>query len=84
MNTCEQPDGEKEYKSCSLDEVAALLIRKQKILGTQRDGGTCWFIFEHTPLCEKLANDFYYGNLLVNAREYHEILKMLIRQVQSK
>lgn len=82
MNTYEQPDGEKEYKTCCLDEIAALLLRKQKILHTQQDEGTVWFVFQHSAEIEKLARDFYFGRLLVNAREYHEILKMLLRKVK--
>jgi len=72
-----------EYKTKDLSEVAALIIKKQKPIKIQRDGNTCWFVFQHTPLCEELVYRFYFDCLPVDAREYSNTIKMLKGKVNS-
>ena len=72
-----------DHKTKDLPEVAALIINKQKLIKIQRDGSICWFIFEHSPKCEEISTEYYFGNLLVNAREYYETMKMLKGKVSN-
>ena len=77
-------DKDGEYKTKDLPEVAALIIKKQRLIKMQRDGSVCWFVFEHTPLCEEIVHKFYYEGLPHNnVREYSETLKMLKGKVTS-
>lgn len=70
-------DKEMEYKTKDLPEVAALIIKKQKLLSTRRDGNIFWFVFEFDRHCEEISTAYYYGDLQVNAREFYETMKML-------
>ncbi|OGK19010.1 hypothetical protein A3D80_03515 [Candidatus Roizmanbacteria bacterium RIFCSPHIGHO2_02_FULL_40_13b] len=79
-----KPDGENEYKTKDLPEVAALIMQKQAPIKMQRDGDTCWFVFLHNKKTEEVSLDYYFGNLLVNAREYYEVLRMLKGKVQPR
>jgi hypothetical protein len=77
-----RPDRENEYKTKDLPEVAALIIKKQGLIKIQRDGSVCWFVFQHNKKCEEISTAYYFGNLLVNAREFYETMKMLKGKVQ--
>lgn len=65
------------YKTKDLPEVAALIIKKQRLIKMERNSHICWFVFENSTAREKISTDYYFGVLLVNAREYYETMKML-------
>lgn len=76
-------DKDGEYKTKDLPEVAALIIKKQRLIKIQRDGNVCWFVFEHNPSCEEISTRYYFEELLVNAREFYETMKMLKGKVSN-
>lgn len=69
------------YKTKDLSESAALLIRKQHLVEIQREGKICWFIFEDLQNCKKISNEFFFGELMVNAREYYQAISRLKNRI---
>lgn len=73
-----------EYKTKDLAEAAALITKQQKLTGVAREGSLCWFLFENKEICGEVSNQFFFGELLVNAREYHEAITRLKNRIFSK
>ena len=67
---------DKLYKTKDLPEIAVFLIKKQKPVKVEQENGIYWFTF-NAKNTEKISNDYYYGELLVNARDFYETMKML-------
>ena len=65
------------YKTKDLAEAGVLIIKKKQLIEIERQGKICWFIFDDKKLCERISNEFFFGELLVNAREYYEALNRL-------
>lgn len=61
-----------EYKTKDLAEASALITNKEVLLRINRVGSVCYFVFENKEKCSKVSNDFFFGNLQVNAREFYE------------
>ena len=74
---------EDDYKTKDLGEAAALIVKKQRFIRMDRDGRICWFVFENLQECERLSSDFFFGELLVNARELQEAIKRLKHRIFS-
>lgn len=72
------------YKTKDLAEAAALVVKKTPLLDIERDQSTCWFVFENKKECERLSNLFFFGELLVNAREYYEVMARLKNRIFSR
>ena len=72
-----------EYSTKDLGEAGALIVKKQKLIRMDREGKTCWFVFENKEECEKLSSDIFFGELQVNAREYYEALGRLKNRIFS-
>ena len=72
-----------EYKTKDLAEAAALIVNGEQISRIEREGRLCWFIFEDKDKCENLSNKFFFGGLLVNAREYYEAMTRLKNRIFS-
>jgi len=72
-----------DYKTKDLGEAAALIVKKQRFIRMDRDGRICWFVFENLQECERLSSDFFFGELLVNARELQEAIKRLKHRIFS-
>ncbi len=71
------------YKTKDLPEAAALIYKKQNLLRIDRQGRICWFIFDNKIECEQLSRDFFFGELIVNARAYYEIVVSLKHKIFS-
>lgn len=71
------------YKTKDLAEAGALIIKKLQLIEIEREGKICWFIFDNKQECEKLSNQFFFGEFLVNALEYHETLNRLKNRIFS-
>lgn len=71
------------YRTKDLGECAALIVAKQKLINIERQGKVCWFVFEDKEKCEKLANQFFFGELLLNAREYYEAMVRIKNRIFS-
>jgi len=69
------------YKTKDLAEAGALIIKKLQLI--EREGKICWFLFSNKQECEKLSNQFFFGEFLVNALEYHETLNRLKNRIFS-
>jgi len=71
----------KEYKTKDLAEAAALIATGQQLQRIVREGSICFFIFTDKIYCEKVSNEFFFGNLQVNARDYHESMNRLKNRI---
>lgn len=69
------------YKTRDLSEAAALLLQSQQLVKIERDKAVCWFVFENKDNCTKISNDFFFGSLMVNAREYHGAMGRLKNRI---
>jgi hypothetical protein len=74
---------ENDYKTKDLAEAGALIIKRQELLRVEKEGKICWFIFANNIECKKLSDQFFFGNLHANIREYHEILSRLKNKIFS-
>jgi len=72
------------YKTKDLGEAGMLIIRGQQLSTIERERGTCWFIFSNKEVCEQLSNDYFFGEILVNARNFHEVLSRLKGRIFAK
>jgi hypothetical protein len=52
-----------------------------KLIEIQKVNKICWFIFEDKERCSEVSNDFFFGSLLVNARDYYEMLARLKNRI---
>lgn len=70
------------YKTKDLWEAAALLVHHIKLFDVQKKGSICIFIFDDSEnkAC-KLARDYYFDNLQVNAFAYQEAVSKLKKQI---
>lgn len=65
------------YKTKDLSEASMLIVKGQQLLTIVREGHICWFIFDNKEVCEKLSNQYYFSEVLVNARIFHEAMSRL-------
>ncbi len=72
------------YKTKDLAEAASLLISKNTLLGVVREERVCWFVFEDRHECERLSNQYFFGELAVNAREFNEAIIRLKGYIFSR
>ena len=75
---------EEKYKTKDLAEAAALIVKKQVLMEIEREGKTCWFVFTNKKVCEEITNQFFFGELVANVREYYEVLNRLKNRIFSK
>jgi len=73
-----------EYLTRDIGEAASLIVKKQKLIRIDRDNRICWFVFEDKDVCKKLSSDFFFGELLINARDYYEALGILKNRIFSR
>jgi len=62
----------KLYKTKDLGEAAALIAKEAQLIEIERQGSVCWFVFQDITQCELLSNQYFFGELLVNAREFND------------
>lgn len=66
-----------EYKTKDLAEASALLVCGKNLISMIREGSICFFIFKDKVSCEKLSNEFFFGKMQVNARDFYETMVRL-------
>lgn len=76
-------ESKKEYRTKDLAEAGALLLTNQNLMRIDREGKTCFFVFEDQVTCTQISSSFFFGKLLVNAREYYETLSRLKNRIFS-
>lgn len=72
-----------EYKTKDLAEATALLTSGQNVTKIERRGSICFFVFSDKEKCEEISNKFFFGDLQVNAREFHEAMARLKNRIFS-
>ncbi|HSX09133.1 MAG TPA: hypothetical protein VLF93_03205 [Candidatus Saccharimonadales bacterium] len=71
------------YRTKDLAEAAALIVEGQSLIKIEREQGICWFVFDNKNICESLSNKFFFGGLMINAREYSNTMKLLKGRIFS-
>jgi hypothetical protein len=69
------------YKTRDLAEAAALLVSKQRLIQILRIGKICWFLFEDKEKCLHVSSEYFFGELIVNAREYYQAITRLKNRI---
>jgi mannosyltransferase OCH1-like enzyme len=59
------------YKTKDLAESAVLLTSGCTFVSMTKIERVCWFTFSDKKRCEELSNQFFFGRLEVNARDYY-------------
>ncbi|HWY80063.1 MAG TPA: DUF5659 domain-containing protein [Candidatus Sulfotelmatobacter sp.] len=72
------------YQTRELSEAAALLLNKQRLVEIKREKKVCWFIFDNQKECERISNEFFFGELMVNARTYYEAITRLKNRIFAR
>ncbi len=72
------------YRTKDLAESAVLIVQHQRLIQVEREGRICWFLFEDKETCEQISNQFFFGELLVNARDYHEATQTLKNRIFAR
>ncbi|MFA5135888.1 MAG: hypothetical protein WC489_00665 [Patescibacteria group bacterium] len=73
-----------EYKTKDLAESGILVVKKQTLLRMEREGNVCWFVFKGKKECLQISGQFFFGELLVNGREYYETIQRLKSRIFSQ
>lgn len=71
------------YKTKDLAEASYLLAKDTLLLDIERQGKICWFVFENKVECQKLANDFWFGNSTIQAKTFYESIQTLKNRIFS-
>lgn len=70
-----------EYKTKDLAEASLLLVKNQKLIRLEREEKIVYFVFDNKDTCEKLSNEFWFGESLVNAKSYYEAMATLKNRI---
>jgi len=73
-----------EYLTKNIGEAASLISKNIKLIRIDRQNDVCFFVFDQKQNCEKLFKEFFFGELLVNAREFFEAEKRLKQLIFTK
>mgnify|MGYP001618143804 CR=1 FL=1 len=73
-----------EYKTRDYAEASVLILKNQKLIQIEREGKTCWFIFENESVCKEISDQYFFGELLLNAREFKEAMDRLKSRIFAK
>lgn len=66
-----------KYKTKDLAEASFLLANGKQLLLVEREGKTCWFIYDGQQECQQLVNSFWFGNASINAKNFYDAIQML-------
>lgn len=65
------------YKTKDLYEAALIYAKGQKLLNLEGESEFYWFVFEDKKTCEKLANKYWQGSAIVNAKTFADAIRTL-------
>lgn len=71
------------YKTKDLAEASALIVEGQNLITIDREQNICWFVFNNKSQCESISNKFFFGGLLINAREFSNTMRLLKGRIFS-
>ena len=74
----------KTYSTKDLAEAAAILTIGGDLEKIERTGDICWFLFKDYQKCRDWSELYFYGDLIVNAREFDQSLKRLKQMIFNK
>lgn len=64
-----------EYFTKDLAEAAALHCKSANLVRLQKENSFFWFVFSDKKQCERLSNQFWFGELVVNAKTYADTIR---------
>lgn len=70
-----------EYKTKDLAEATALITTGNSLVGIERKEKICFFVFENKERCIEISNKYFFGDLTVNARNFHEAMVRLKNRI---
>ncbi len=73
-----------EYLTKNIGEAASIISKNIKLIRIDRENKVCFFVFENKAECERLSREFFFGELLVNARIFFESEKRLKQLIFTK
>ena len=73
-----------EYSTKDLSEASLLLTKNKTLIRLERIGKIVYFIFEDKDSCEKLSDQFWFSDCLVNARSYYESMQTLKNRIFAR
>ena len=73
-----------EFKTRDLAESSALIIKGKILERMEREGRVCIFVFKDRKKCEEISNQYFFGELEVNAREFYETIIRLKNRIFAK
>lgn len=65
------------FESRDLAESSYLLASGIILESVEREGTTCWFVFQDKESCEKLVHQYRFGDSLVQAKEFYGAIQTL-------
>ena len=65
------------FRSKDLSESSFLFASGLRLIKTDNENGTIWFVFENKDKCERLSLDFWSKQANVNAMAYVDALRTL-------
>ena len=72
------------FRTRDLPAAAILMMEKQKLLETEREGTICWFVFEDREKCEAIVNKFWFSKFSVDAKEFYQALNVVKKRIFSE
>ena len=71
------------YRTRDLGESAALLLSNVRLVSFAREGKICWFYFEDAEKSKQISNNYFFGELMVNARDFQQALTKLKNRIYA-
>lgn len=69
------------YKTKDIGVSAMLLTLGIPLVKVNRSNETVFFEFSQDDKCKELSNQYWFGNCLVNAKDFHQNLGVLKGQI---
>lgn len=69
------------YKTKDLAEAGFLFTKNQKLISINREGRTCWFVFENKNECERLSHQFFFEDALIPSKSFYEAIQTLKNRI---
>lgn len=70
-----------EYRTKDLAEASALITTGNSLVRIERENKVCFFIFDDKVSCQAISNKYFFGELLVNARNFYEAMVRLKNRI---
>lgn len=72
------------HETKDIGEASALIASGQYLLDTSKEGTHLNFLFDNSEnISNKLSDEYWFGNLVVNARQLVEAMRYLKRKIHE-